>query len=498
MSLSLPIPEPRAEDDEDVHWALSTASALWARGEPQEALKWLRRAAETASDANRDERSLELFKAAAEFANGLQAKQVLAQPAQAQDGQQSKPFAPPPLPLGSRPPAPPNRPPSMIPAITAMDRPSVAQPSTSPLTPASPGVAAPRGQPPARGNRAHPPPVQTSPASPPPPLVHAAPPGRSDPSRPQATGTIIQRTSPAYTAMQQQSSAAWAQRNGAPAGPFQPVPTPNSEVLASTVPHPSQPPVTDVDAALRAMDRTGKTLASNASYEDLADDSPRRPARSSKPAEPRAKRRATRDGRKTYRGEVSLEIRAATRGVPLAVPSPNVAIHEARDLQPDAAAQTPRVDPAKHPFTDEGTLERHATLAEMQVDLEEQTNVLTGTEANVVLEPDGVPATSKTITPIPSDPWDADARDTSDSTPLSESQGLVAARPPTERPPPQEVALRALSAYRVALHRPPQGGLEVKLLAPGEPTPSGRIGALLTPVDAMSSAALFDLLSSKR
>jgi hypothetical protein len=74
VSLSLPIPEPRAEDDEDVHWALSTASALWARGEPQEALKWLRRAAETASDANRDERSLELFKAAADFANGLQAK----------------------------------------------------------------------------------------------------------------------------------------------------------------------------------------------------------------------------------------------------------------------------------------------------------------------------------------------------------------------------------------------------------------------------------------
>jgi hypothetical protein len=243
------------------------------------------------------------------------------------------------------------------------------------------------------------------------------------------------------------------------------------------------------------MDRTGKTLASNSSYEDLAsdDESIRRPARSSKPSEPRPKRRATRDGRKTQRGEVSLEIRAAARGVPLAVPSPNVAIHEARDSQPDAA---------KHPFTDEGTLEQHATLVGMQYDLDEQTNVLTGTEANVVLTPDGFPATSKTaelsLTPIPNDSRDADARDTSDSTPLSESQALVAARPPTERPPPQEVALRALSAYRIALHRPPQGGLEVKLLAPGEPTPSGRVGALLVPVDAMSSAALFDLLSAKR
>ena len=99
MSVSLPIPEPRAEDDEDVHWALSTASALWARGEPQEALKWLRRAAETASDANRDARSLELFKAAADFATGIQgaAKPSAAPPAppQLQPQPQLQPMSPP-------------------------------------------------------------------------------------------------------------------------------------------------------------------------------------------------------------------------------------------------------------------------------------------------------------------------------------------------------------------------------------------------------------------
>jgi hypothetical protein len=61
-----PIPPPRPDDDEDVHWALSTASALWARGDAAESIKWLRRAAETASDQNRDQRSLELFKAAAD------------------------------------------------------------------------------------------------------------------------------------------------------------------------------------------------------------------------------------------------------------------------------------------------------------------------------------------------------------------------------------------------------------------------------------------------
>lgn len=71
------IPEPRGDDDEDVSWALSTAAAVFARGDPHEGLKWLRRAAETASDANRDARSLELFKAAADLSNHLKASGVL-------------------------------------------------------------------------------------------------------------------------------------------------------------------------------------------------------------------------------------------------------------------------------------------------------------------------------------------------------------------------------------------------------------------------------------
>ncbi|WP_438036729.1 hypothetical protein [Sorangium sp. So ce204] len=66
-----PIPPPHDEDNEDVHWALSTATALWGRGERDEALKWLRRAAEQASDANADLRALELFKAAAEVAQKI-------------------------------------------------------------------------------------------------------------------------------------------------------------------------------------------------------------------------------------------------------------------------------------------------------------------------------------------------------------------------------------------------------------------------------------------
>jgi hypothetical protein len=58
---------PADDDDEDVRWALSTASSFWARGETADALKWVRRAAESADGVGHDARSLALFKAAAEL-----------------------------------------------------------------------------------------------------------------------------------------------------------------------------------------------------------------------------------------------------------------------------------------------------------------------------------------------------------------------------------------------------------------------------------------------
>jgi len=57
----------RDSDPLDVSWALSTAATSFARGDHAEALKWLRRAAESASEAENDERALELAKAAAEL-----------------------------------------------------------------------------------------------------------------------------------------------------------------------------------------------------------------------------------------------------------------------------------------------------------------------------------------------------------------------------------------------------------------------------------------------
>jgi hypothetical protein len=55
-------------DGEEVKWALSTAEALLSRGERAEAIKWVRRAAEQASDDGADERSIELARAVGELA----------------------------------------------------------------------------------------------------------------------------------------------------------------------------------------------------------------------------------------------------------------------------------------------------------------------------------------------------------------------------------------------------------------------------------------------
>ena len=63
------VPEAKPNDPEDVSWALSTAEAMWARGDHLEGIKWVRKAAEAASDAENDERHLELAKAASELAS---------------------------------------------------------------------------------------------------------------------------------------------------------------------------------------------------------------------------------------------------------------------------------------------------------------------------------------------------------------------------------------------------------------------------------------------
>lgn len=62
------IPPSSDRDTDDVQCSLTVAKSLWTQGEKKEALKWLRRAAEQASDAEDDIRSLELYKMAADVA----------------------------------------------------------------------------------------------------------------------------------------------------------------------------------------------------------------------------------------------------------------------------------------------------------------------------------------------------------------------------------------------------------------------------------------------
>ncbi|HMJ16668.1 MAG TPA: hypothetical protein VK524_34875, partial [Polyangiaceae bacterium] len=56
-----------SSDSDDIRWALETASAMWAKGDYPEALRWLRRAAETASEEGQDVRAVQLAKAAADL-----------------------------------------------------------------------------------------------------------------------------------------------------------------------------------------------------------------------------------------------------------------------------------------------------------------------------------------------------------------------------------------------------------------------------------------------
>lgn len=65
------VPSPKLDDPEDVAWALSTAEAMWSRGEHADSIRWIRKAAESASEADYDTRALELAKAAAELATVL-------------------------------------------------------------------------------------------------------------------------------------------------------------------------------------------------------------------------------------------------------------------------------------------------------------------------------------------------------------------------------------------------------------------------------------------
>jgi hypothetical protein len=62
------VPTPLTHDPEDVAWALTTAEAMWNRGDRHDAVKWVRRAADAAREAKATERAAELVRAGNELA----------------------------------------------------------------------------------------------------------------------------------------------------------------------------------------------------------------------------------------------------------------------------------------------------------------------------------------------------------------------------------------------------------------------------------------------
>jgi len=117
------VPEVRDDDPEDVSDKLSIAAAMWGRGDRADALTWVRRAAEAASDADQDMRALELAKAASELASLAEAA---AKPPSAAPPKPMSAAPPPAVPEtpAAGPPGPPPRPKTAPPPKPSMPPPN--------------------------------------------------------------------------------------------------------------------------------------------------------------------------------------------------------------------------------------------------------------------------------------------------------------------------------------------------------------------------------------
>src|SRR6266545_496953 len=76
-------PSPYENDPEDVAWGLTTGAALWRQGERYDAIVWLKRAVEAATEAGAATRADELNRAATDLIASLAAASAVARPAPA-------------------------------------------------------------------------------------------------------------------------------------------------------------------------------------------------------------------------------------------------------------------------------------------------------------------------------------------------------------------------------------------------------------------------------
>jgi len=109
-----PIPSPQPGDSDDVELALETAQRMYKNGDLAEALKWLRRAANSAEEAGDDMRQLQLARIAADLAAVVDS----GGPAVMTSAPSIKPSAPPTPspPIASRLPQPPAKQPPQAPS----------------------------------------------------------------------------------------------------------------------------------------------------------------------------------------------------------------------------------------------------------------------------------------------------------------------------------------------------------------------------------------------
>jgi hypothetical protein len=154
--LAIPqVPEPKPDDPEDVSWALSTAEAMWARGDHLEGIKWVRKAAEAASESEQDMRALELAKVAADLAAMIARRSMSDPPASSRTLPGGGPGSAPAAPTTSRSAAPP------VPAPPVPAPPAPAAPPapsrTPPPAPVAPPAAKAASAPPAPKGRSIPP-----------------------------------------------------------------------------------------------------------------------------------------------------------------------------------------------------------------------------------------------------------------------------------------------------------------------------------------------------
>jgi hypothetical protein len=165
------IPAPEADDPDTAAMSLETAKALWGIGDKQEAIRWLRRAADALEQAGNDLRAVKLARTAAELTSEIEAEVSITRPPAAVPGSTPPPAAlksrPPPLP-----PSPGYDPAPLSPSSTAAsNRPRTHPPPLPPPpTAAAPVVAEVRPQtttsrrppPPPSAKRSMPPPAPSS------------------------------------------------------------------------------------------------------------------------------------------------------------------------------------------------------------------------------------------------------------------------------------------------------------------------------------------------